>query len=55
MEDSQGKWILLLRLSGAVPLDRIRKVGFPVFSARQNTGSSLGRDIQDVLREEPLS
>ena len=54
MEDSQEKWILL-SLSGAVPLDRIHKVGFPAISACQNTGRGLGRDTQDVLREGPLS
>ena len=33
MEHGQEKGILLLRLSGAVPLDRIHKVGFPAFPA----------------------
>jgi len=34
MEDGQEKWNLLSQLSGAVPLDRIYKVGFPGCSAR---------------------
>jgi len=33
MEDSEEKWILLSQPSGAAPLGRIYKVGFPAFSA----------------------
>jgi hypothetical protein len=57
MEDSQEKGIFKLpsQLYGALPLDRIYKVGFPALSVRQITSRSLGRDTQDELREGPLS
>ena len=52
IEDSQETLILLSQLSGALPLDRIYKVGFPACSCQI---MRLGRETQDELREGPLS